>query len=178
MCYALTCWLNGLSMLKSSKILTLAMALFAVSSALLANAVVTQRFPVTIQVSVREPLVLTGPTPANGTLLASSNKNFTLSFKNTSGPVNSIVYFVTNGTGWNCPGCGVNGQPFTLAIAGTVVAPAQDGGGGSYCGNPIGDGRCSFTYIVPSGVSTLIATLTAGSNAPIVNFTMNFYLAR
>ncbi len=152
--------------------------LLALSSAILVQALVTQKFPVTIQVSVREPLVLTGPTPANGTLFAASSKNFTLSFKNFAGPVSSILYFTTNSTGWNCPGCGIYTQPFSMTIGAHVVAPAYEAGGGSYCGSPIGDGRCSYGLTVPSGQSTVIATFTAGSNAPIIDFNINFFLAR
>ena len=165
--------------MKTSKSLILPILLVVISSALLVHALVVQKFPVTIQVSVKEPLILQGPTPGNGTLFASSNKNFTLSFKNSAGPVNAILYYVTNGTGWNCPGCYQTGYPFTMIIAGQVIAPAQDGGGGSSCGgSAIGDPRCSLITSIPSGSSTILATLSAGSNAPIVNFTINFFLAR
>ena len=173
---------NPLSM-KAWKTLGLVIVAIAISSAIIVNAVVTTKFPVTIQVSVKEPLVLIGPTPANGTMLASSTKNFTISIKNFASPVSAILYYVTNGTGWNCAcvdGGGTlrNYLPFTMTIGGQTIAPAQDGGGGSYCGSPVGDPRCSLGLSVPSGQSTVIATLTAGSNAPIVNFTINFYLTR
>ncbi len=158
--------------------MAVAIVLVALSSAIMVQALVTQKFPVTIQVSVREPLVLTGPTPANGTLFAASSKNFTLSFRNLAGPVSSILYFTTNSTGWNCPGCGIYTQPFSMAIGAQIVAPAYEVGGGSYCGNPIGDSRCSYGLTVPSGQSSVIATFTAGSNAPIVDFTITFFLAR
>ncbi len=149
--------------MKVSRSMVLAMLLLAVSSAILVDSAVVLKFPITIKVRVREPLVLTGPTPANGTWLASSSKNFTLSFKNFAGPVCSIVYFVTNGTGWNCPACGYNTQPFTMIIGSQVTAPAEDVGGGSYCGSPVGDYRCSYALTVSSGQSTVIAILPPGS---------------
>ena len=158
--------------MRVSKSLVLAISLLVVSSALFVHAYVILNFPVTIQVSVREPLVVTGPTPANGTLFASSNKNFTLSFKNQARPVSGLVYFTSNETSWNCPACGIGQQPFTMTIGGQLTAPP------SYCSNNIADPRCSLAYTVPSGQSTLTATLTADSNAPIVNFTINFFLAR
>ncbi len=159
---------NPFSM-RVSKTLVFSVLLIAVASAMLVHAYVILSFPVTIQVSVKEPTIVTGPTPANGTLFASSNKNFTLSFKNQAGPVNGFVYFTTNESNWNCPCC-CNPAPFTMTLAGQVIPPL------SYCSS-IAD-RCSLAYTIPSGQSSLVATLTASSNAPIVNFTVNFYLAR